>query len=82
RVFLCYPNPTQGTVHLSYELTQGETAIWQIHDLRGQILESVQLDQARTEHTLSLANWPSGYYLGRIVLNDATLKTFRIVKIQ
>ena len=71
----CYPNPVDDQLHLQYSPDVTPKAL-EIHDMQGRLI--------RTQHkgleTIQLENLPLGTYTLRILLEDGTTYSEKVVK--
>ena len=73
-----WPNPTTHFVQLeiSNELTRGSS--FQLFSMSGSLIQERKLDGSITE--ISFQNMKSATYLLRVIQNNQTLRTFKIIK--
>lgn len=70
-----FPNPTSGTVNIYYGEIKGSIKAIVIYDASGKVL----LSEKETDK-IDIARFSSGLYFLRIIQNDGTTNTYRIVK--
>lgn len=58
-----YPNPANTIINLTYNLNQGETAIMNIYNMNGQLIDQKQIDYSFTEILLNVSSYSSGTYI-------------------
>lgn len=69
-----YPNPTQGSLTVSYQFQEEELTTIQFYNLNGQLVKSVQ-----NEHFIDLSGLTNGIYI-MVVQNKNKVYTERVVK--
>ena len=57
-----YPNPTNATITLPYQLKQGETSVMRIYNVSGQLLETKQIDSMFEKVLLNVSRYARGVY--------------------
>ena len=70
-----FPNPTSGTVNIYYGEIKGKIKDVVIYDASGKVM----LSENETEN-INLSEFSSGLYFIRIIQDDGTTSTYRIVK--
>lgn len=70
-----FPNPTSGTVNIDYGDLEGTISNVVIYDLSGRIIAT-----EKETNKINIAGFSSGLYFIRIIQNDGTTSTYRIVK--
>jgi hypothetical protein len=58
-----YPNPTNATITLPYQLGQGETSAMNIYNINGQLIETKQIDYIFDKILLNVSAYPKGIYI-------------------
>tara|TARA_B100000809_G_scaffold261731_1_gene311193 strand:- start:3129 stop:3599 length:471 start_codon:yes stop_codon:yes gene_type:complete len=72
-----FPNPTTDYVMLDIaRSTEGMT--YQLFNLEGELIKESEVTQSQTQ--VSLAAYPTGVYLLKLINNDEELKAFKIIK--
>ncbi len=76
--FTAYPNPTTDMVYLKTENIGTSILLYQLYSLSGQLLSN----DTFTENTASITmkNFPHGTYFLKVISNEKTIKTFKIIK--
>jgi PKD repeat protein len=76
-----YPNPTTGTINISFQKWQDDAASIVLTDVQGRVVERLQLQgvNANTEVSMNLDPAAQGLYFLH-VLSERVSKTFKIVK--
>jgi N-acetylneuraminic acid mutarotase len=67
-----FPNPTTGTLTVSYSLESNENAVLQVNDLLGRVVYQQSIHDAEGSVTLDLGEEPSGLYFIRMITNAKT----------
>lgn len=76
-----YPNPSDGLVHVHYNLPEKMVSAIQVISLTGEVVHSVQLEQnARIETALQLNDLSAGMYLLEIDIDQE--KVYRRITIK
>lgn len=77
-----YPNPTRGTLRIDVQSTRSERG--QLHIINGQgqsmVNESVSLHQETSILEFATDTWAQGIYFVRLVLDDGSLVTQKLIK--
>jgi hypothetical protein len=73
-----YPNPTAGSIHLSFPDASRNNGRLILIDILGQEVSSSSIADTETTHDIS--SLPSGIYTWRVVSDNTILKTGKIVK--
>ncbi len=76
--FTVYPNPTADIVNLKTENIDDGILFYQLYSVSGQLLSNDKI----TENTTSIAmrNFPNGTYFLKVIQNEESIKTFKIIK--
>ena len=72
-----YPNPTTGTVMLSYSVPTDATLLFT--DATGRVLLTKKIEHLSTSSTLDLSTFQNGLYLVRIYSNDGVLLNNKLI---
>lgn len=73
-----FPNPSEGIITLFVMSFSQAGFIYQIYNLKGDIIQENKISDARTE--ISLADQPSAIYFLRVIRENREVKVFKIVK--
>ncbi len=73
-----YPNPTKAIVNINYVVTESEAVRLEIIDVMGKIQISRELNTAAI-NTIQLSELKNGIYFYRLVKNDATVHSGKLV---
>lgn len=76
--FTVYPNPTADMVNLQTENVDQGILFYQLYSLSGQLLSNDKLTENTTPITMK--NLPHGTYFLKVLSNEKTIKTFKIIK--
>jgi hypothetical protein len=79
-----YPNPFRKTVTFSYRLSAAATPRIEIVDVNGRIVNVLsEANKAAGEHTIqwSAGDLPPGNYFARLYVNNKTLNTVKLIKL-
>jgi hypothetical protein len=80
--FKLYPNPTNGSVTLDYQLNETETGKLDVYTITGNLVISIDLDNAQKSKTVTLPQIDSGVYLYKVTVNGELKKVERLVIIK
>ena len=58
-----YPNPTNSTITLPYQLKQGEMSVMRIFNMNGQLIETKQIDFIFDKILLNVSEYETGIYI-------------------
>jgi hypothetical protein len=79
-----YPNPSNGNLHIAYQLSSETNVAISICDLQGRVLSHVTAGETQAagnyELPLNIAEFSNGYYFCQIATNYNT-QTIRLLKI-
>ena len=76
------PNPTNGSLNISFQLAKKDEMVLQVHDTRGVLLinKKISAAQGLSVSNLNISNYPAGTYLVRIIGTNGKSETYRIIK--
>jgi parallel beta-helix repeat protein len=74
-----YPNPSNGTLMLNYELEGGQTGILQLYDISGRIVRSYSLVSGVPMQQFDAGEVPDGLYFYTIVINGEAILSEKLV---
>jgi len=77
-----YPNPTTGLVHYDYSLIEGEQRVFEIYDLLGKKLISLDLNPEQTILEADVSGLNDGVYLFRVSINGKIVDTGKLIIIK
>ena len=78
-----YPNPTDGISNVSFELSEEQTALLEVYDLSGRLVQtlfnSVASAEAKYRFTFDGSALPNGVYLYRLTTDsEVVIEKFMI----
>ena len=76
-----FPNPTTDFLKLQINqigFTEAKKFEYQLYDMNGKILEHKKLTKNKTE--INMSNYPSGGFILKVISEDQTVETFKIIK--
>ena len=75
----CYPNPANDKVSVGYNIPEGSTGMVEVFDVNGKVIysQTVQSDYHVIE--IATAEWSSGMYLCRLIVNSEIIGEEKIV---
>jgi hypothetical protein len=73
-----YPNPTEGTITIEYEVGEDENTTFELTDLLGKKQFRSQLSVGNN-HQLNLEQMQSGLYIYRLSLNNEIVETGKLI---
>ena len=76
--FTAYPNPTADIINLKTENIDQSILFYQLYSVSGQLLSNDKLAENTT--SVSMKNFPTGTYFLKVMQNDESIKTFKIIK--
>lgn len=76
--FTAYPNPTADMVYLNTENVDQSILFYQLYSVLGQLLSNDKVTENTT--SISMKNLPQGTYFLKVVQNNESIKTFKIIK--
>lgn len=76
--FTVYPNPTADIINLKIENVDQGILFYQLYSLSGQLLSNDKLTENTT--SIPMKNLPYGTYFLKVLSNEKTIKTFKIIK--
>lgn len=77
-VLTVFPNPTADHVNLQLADTPRNKMIFQLYDIKGQLLEQQSITEVLTQ--IPLTSMPSGAYILKVLHQNKTLQTFKLIK--
>ena len=78
--FNIYPNPAQSFVNIAYKISDTEKGVFRLYGIDGKILNEVVLSPYQTDQYLDMSLRAKGIYLYSYTIDDAVIKTGKIVK--
>ena len=75
---LAYPNPTSNALTLNIGNYNNEKLTYQLYNIQGELLASKQITNRNT--IISMQDLPMSTYLLSVLVNNSSIKTFRIIK--
>ncbi len=75
---LVSPNPTSDFINLNIENFKQEPLVYQLVDLQGKLIETMDINIAQTR--INMSNLASATYILNITLNTQTVQSFKIIK--
>jgi hypothetical protein len=80
-LFNLFPNPSNGSMQLSYTLTQNEKGFFKVYDATGKLIREIILNSSGNSIQLGL-NLDNGIYLYQIIVDDKIFKSDKLVIIK
>jgi hypothetical protein len=77
-----YPNPTNGTMILNFELPEGSTGSMQLYDLSGRIVSKYSLIAGTPTQQFNAVDLPSGLYFYTVFVNGTAVMSDKLVLIK
>lgn len=65
--FKVFPNPASQTIHLYRHFGNDSSALWQLLNLKGEVVQELELDPERDSYELDVSHLQTGLYLNRIL---------------
>lgn len=75
---LAYPNPTNNALTLNIGNYNNEKLTYQLYNIQGELLASKQITNRNT--IISMQDLPMSTYVLSVLVNNLSIKTFRIIK--
>jgi len=75
---LVFPNPAINSVNIKFNKNMVDRMSYQLYDMQGRLLKKQKLTALNT--LLKLEHLPSATYFIRVMNNQKTVKTFKIIK--
>ena len=80
--FNVFPNPNNGAMTITYSLNTGDVATFKLFDFTGRAISSNSLSPSSTSLNISEKTLSNGIYFYRITVNNALVKTDKLVIIK
>lgn len=76
------PNPADEMVKIGYDLaefTHSSTGVIRIYSVRGVLIQEIDINSAKGQHTIHTSDWSSGVYIVSLNVNEAVYGFRRLV---
>ena len=80
--FKLYPNPTNGSFTLDYHLGDNDSGILSIYDVAGKLIRNYSLNSSTTTAIVNVSQLEAGVYIYSVLINNAKVKTDRLIIIK
>lgn len=80
--FELYPNPTNGTVIVNYQLAETESGQLKVYTMTGSLVTSIDLENTQQSKTVTLPQLDAGVYLYKVTVNGELKLIERLIIIK